>query len=421
MASQTVNSLVLSLGSAFGALRHRNYRTYTIGNSISLIGTWAQRIAVGWLTWELTHSATWLGVVAFADLFPAVLLSPWSGALADRQERLVILWVTMLFAMSQAIVLTVVTAIDFINIWGLFGLTLAVGCANAMAQPARLALVPSLVEREELSSAVAINSVVFNTARFIGPTIAGFAIVHGGISFAFGLNALSYIAFILSLINLKIVRPEQPIVSRNVWDDTIAGYRYAAGHQGIGAMLLLMAATTLGLRAVIELLPGFAGEVFHRGPEGLAWLTAMVGIGAMVGGIWVAGRKHLAGLTHVVVVTVGVSTVFLFGFVATPIFWIALPCLFIVGFTQVITGVAAQTLIQSAVDPQMRGRILSLYGMIFRGGPAIGALVFGILGSHLGLRTAVAISAATGVAVYLYARRRELQIAAALEVEDEAS
>jgi len=420
LPSQTASSLVLNLGNAFGALRHRNYRTYTIGNSISLIGTWAQRVTVGWLTWELTHSATWLGLVAFADLFPAVILSPWSGALADRRERLVIIWITMLFAMSQATLLAIVTAFDFIDIWGLFGLTLSLGCANAIAQPARLALIPNLVEREALSSAVAINSVVFNTARFIGPTIAGIVIKDSGVSLAFALNALSYVAFILSLINLKVVRPEQPTVSRNVWDDTLAGYRYAAEHQGIGAMLLLMAATTLGQRSVIELLPGFAGAVFHRGPEGLAWLTGMVGVGAMAGGIWVAGRKRLDGLTHVVVITVGVSTLFLFGFVSTAIFWVALPCLFVVGFAQVITGVAAQTLIQSAVDPRMRGRILSLYGMIFRGGPAVGALVFGIVGSHLGLRVSVAISAATGIAVCLYGRRREARIAAALEGDGES-
>ncbi|HYM31501.1 MAG TPA: MFS transporter [Candidatus Cybelea sp.] len=421
MPVPTAATFRANMGNAFGALAYRNYRTYIIGNGISLIGTWAQRIAVGWLAWQLTHSATWLGVVAFADLGPAVVLGPWSGVLADRTERLTIIWITMLSAMAQAVALALLSYAGVIDIWSLFLLTLMLGCANAIAQPARLALVPNLVEREGLSSAVAINSVVFNGARFVGPALAGFVIAHGSVSLAFALNALTYVAFILSLRNLRIVRPESPALSRNVLSDTVAGYRYAAQHPGIGVVLVLMAATTLGLRAFVELLPGIADAIFARGPQGLAWMTASVGIGAMIGGIWVASRPRLDGLTRVVVLTVLLSTVFLFGFIGTTIFWVALPCLFVIGFAQVITGIGAQTLIQNAVDPQMRGRIMSLYGMIFRGGPAIGAVVFGIIGEHLGLRAAIAISACTGIAVYAWAVGRQDVIAKALEREHEAA
>jgi predicted MFS family arabinose efflux permease len=354
------------------ALSYPNYRAYTIGNSISLIGTWMQRVAVGWLAWQLTKSGTWLGLVAFADLFPTVVFSPLAGALADRHDRRQVVFITQLLAMAQAVALAVLTALGKIDIYLLFTLTLLLGVANALNQPARLALIPSLVERSSLSSAVALNSIVFNSARFIGPAVAGFAIAHGSIALAFALNAATYIAFLMALLMMRFTEIEPIVRKGHILGNTLEGYTYAMRHPGLGPMIILLAVTSIGSRAFVELLPGFADAVFHRGPQALAWLTAATGLGAMCGGFWMAQRGSIEGLTSLLVANVLAMSAALIGFTATDLFWVALPCLFLAGISLVINGIAAQTLIQNATISSMRGRVMGLHGMIFRGGPAVG-------------------------------------------------
>lgn len=403
-------------GNALGALRDRNYRIYAGGNAVSLTGTWMQRIAVGWLAWQLTHSGTWLGLVAFADLFPAVVLSPLSGSLADRHDRRRILWVTQIVSMAQATALAVLTVTGWVTIESLFGLTVVLGIVTALAQPARLALVPSLADRSRLSSAVALNSLVFNLARFLGPVIAGVVIAESGLALAFALNALSYLAFLLALMQLRLQRAP-PANGGKLIDDMVAGYAYAARHAGIGPILLLLAVNAVALRAFTELLPGFADAVFGRGPQALAWLTAMIGLGAIAGALWVAQRPRVHGLTAVANTSTLVAALAVLGFAATDLFWFALPCLLVAGVALVLNGVGTQTLIQHAVDGAMRGRVLSLYGTLFRGGPAIGALIMGWLSNQVGLRWPVAGGAVLCVGLWWWARRRETAIARALEGE----
>lgn len=413
MASQTDN--LAGFRRIAAALGQSNYRAFTIGNAISLIGTWLQRVAVGWLAWQLTKSGTWLGLIAFADLFPTVVLSPLAGALADRFERLRIVVLTQIVAMAQACALAVLVYADAITIERLFALTVALGVANALNQPARLALIPSLVEREHLPSAVAINSIVFNSARFLGPAAAGFAIAHGGIAFAFLANALSYVALLAALIFVRLTPADRAPTRRTIFGDTSDGYAYAARHPGIGPMLLLLAVTSLGSRAFVELLPGFADAVFARGAEGLAWLTAATGLGAMAGGLWMAQRPSIKGMTGLIVANVLVMATALLGFVATRHFGIALGCLLVAGFSLVVNGVGAQTLVQYAAAPDMRGRVMATYGMIFRGGPAFGALIMGTLSSQIGLQLALACGAVLCGFGWLWARRRREAMAQALE------
>jgi len=406
-------------GNVVRALSIRNYRIYATGNGISLIGTWLQRVAVGWLAWDLTHSGTWLGLVAFADLAPVVFLSPLAGALADRRDRIWVIRTTQAIGLSQAILLFALVATEAIGIWGLFLLTVLLGSANAFAQPARLALIPSLVDRESLPSAVAINSILFNNARFIGPAIAGVVIAESSVSLAFALNALTYLAFQVSLWRLSGVSIDRPFASSRsrMLSDTLEGYLYAMRHPGIGPMMGLFAASALACRGFIEMLPGFADSVFHRGPQGLAWLVATAGLGAMAGGGWMAMRRGIEGLTRLVVAHTLLISAALLAFTATSEFWVALPCLFVAGFGLVVTGVSAQTLVQSAVDPAMRGRIMGLYGMIFRGGPALNALIIGLLSAQFGLRLPLAAGAAVAVLFWAWAQWRRPAIAAALEAE----
>jgi predicted MFS family arabinose efflux permease len=201
----------------------------------------------------------------------------------------------------------------------------------------------------------------------------------------------------------------------------IEGYLYAARHPGIGAMLLLMAVTSLGTRGFVEMLPGFADDVFHRGPQALAWMTATVGGGAVVGGLWMVRRPAVAGLTSLVFGNTLLMSAALLGFTATARFWVALPCLALAGFALVVSGIGAQTLVQSAVDPAMRGRVMALYGMIFRGGPALGAVVTGAASSAFGLRLPVAAGALLCAAYWLWARLAQPAVARTLEAAPDSA
>jgi MFS family permease len=344
-----------------------------------------------------------------------VVLSPWAGALADRAERVRVIWVSQCIATLQATLLAVLTWLDVINITGLFTLALLMGIANAVNQPARLALIPELVDRPSLPSAVAINSIVFNGARFIGPMIAGIVIEAGSVGLAFALNAASYVAFAVALARLDLPQSQRNSGERPMFRAMLDGYRYAARHPGIGAMLALMAVTSLGTRGFVEMLPGFADHVFGRGPQALAAMTGTVGLGAVVGGLWMVRRRAVAGLTAVVFANTLLMSAALIGFTATAWFWAALPCLAVAGFALVVSGIGAQTLVQSAVDSGMRGRVMALYGMIFRGGPALGALLTGTASSHFGLRLPIAAGALVCAAYWLWARLRQPAVARQLE------
>lgn len=406
-------------GGGFGniarAFAHRNYRVYVTGNSISLIGWWLQRVAVGWLAWTLTHSGTWLGLVSLADFLPVLVLSPFAGVLADRRDRVRIIRWTQLCGCAQASLLAVLVFTGAIGIHLLFGLVLALGIASSLSQPARLALIPTLVDRESLASALAINSVVFNAARFVGPAVAGVLIADVGIAAAFAANAVGYIAFQISLARLKDLPPLPTMPRQNALRASLEAYAYASRHAGIGPMLLLFAVTTIGTRGFVELFPGFADSVFGRGPEGLSMLTSTVGLGAIFGGLWMVLRPAIAGLAGFVLVMTLVMSLAILAFAATDRFFLALPCVMVAGAAMTITGTGAQTLIQAAVDARMRGRVMALYGMIFRSGPALGAVLVGSASERLGLRLPLALGAAVSCGFWLLTRLRHREIASALE------
>lgn len=391
------------------ALRHRDFAIYISGNSISLVGTWMQRIAVGWLIWDLTGSGAWLGLVAFADLFPAMVFAPLGGAVADRRDRRRMVLVTQTAAMAQALALFGFTASGLITPVWLLILTLVHGVIIGFNQPARMALVPSLMPAEILPTALAVNAIIFNVARFLGPALAGLIIVSAGVAPAFLCNALSFLAFIISLL---LIRPSGgPAVAarrRSLRLDVAEGMRYAARHPGIGPLLVLQATMALCVRPVAELLPGFAEGVFDRGAHGLAMLSSTIGLGAIAGGLWLAGREARDGLTRIAVGGAAFVALSILGFSAAPTFWIALAFAALTGASLVITGVGMQTLIQLSVDGAVRGRVLSLYGMIIRGGPAFGALLIGGLADLIGFRWPLAVGAVATLAVWaIFWRRRE--------------
>ena len=405
------------LSNVLQAFAHRNYRIYASGNAVSLIGVWMQRVAVGWLAWSLTHSGAWLGIVSMAEFFPVVFLSPLAGALADRRDRVGIIRVTQIAGSIEASLLAVLVYTGAITIELLFGLTLLLGIFNAVAQPSRLALIPTLVDRAALPSALAINAIIFNSARFLGPAVAGVIIAKLSVAAAFTVNAVTYVAFLIAMTNLRGIRALPVAATQGVLKASAEAYGYASRHPGIAPMLLLFTITTIGTRGFVELFPGFADSVFGRGPEGLATLTSTVGLGAIFGAGWMLLRPAVSGLTALVLGNTLMISLAILGFTLTDRFTIALPCVFLAGTAMTITGVGAQTLIQAAVDIRMRGRIMALYGMIFRAGPALGAVLMGSLSDRFGLRLPLAVGALVSCAFWAWTRLKQKRIAETLETD----
>ncbi len=395
--------------------RNANYGIYAAGNAVSLIGTWMQRISVGWLAWQMTHSGLWLGIISFADFFPVMLVGPLAGAAADRWDRLRVVKTSQVVSLAQAAVLFGLTALDHMNIWLLAGLTAFQGIVVAFNQPARLALVPSLVTQSDLAAAVAINSVIFNLARFVGPMLAGLAIVSAGVSTAFAANALSYVVFLLALMRVSVdaadLAPSKP---RSLATDLRDGIGYTAGHPAIAALLLLLIAIGIGGRPLNDLLPGFAAEVFHSGAGGLSLLASATGAGAIIGGIWLGHRADAAGLTRLAIGASAGGAVAAAGVAATDRMWLAIPGIMAFGFCVSSAGIAIQTLVQLSSERAMRGRVMGLYGLIFRGAPAIGGLAAGAASTWFGLRWPVALGALLVLAACAWTWRNRARIEAAL-------
>jgi predicted MFS family arabinose efflux permease len=294
---------------------------------------------------------------------------------------------------------------------------LLLGVFNAMAQPSRLALIPTLVDRPALPSALAINAIIFNSARFLGPAAAGIVIAKISVGAAFAANAATYIVFLVAMTNLRGV-PALPVgATQGVLKASAEAYGYASRHPGIAPMLLLFTVTTIGTRGFVELFPGFADSVFGRGPEGLATLTSTVGLGAIFGAAWMLLRPAITGLTGLVLANTLIISLSILAFTATDRFYLALPCVFVAGAAMTITGVGAQTLIQAAVDIRMRGRIMALYGMIFRAGPAVGAVLMGSLSERFGLRLPLAVGALVSCGFWVWTRIKQKRIAETLETD----
>jgi predicted MFS family arabinose efflux permease len=375
-------------------LENTTYGIYAAGNAVSLIGTWMQRISVSWLTWELTHSGLWLGIVAFADFLPGLVVGPVAGAIADRSDQLRVVKISQWVSLGQATVLCALTAADHLNIWGLVALTGFQGGVVAFNQPARLALIPSLVAEDDLGSAIAINSVIFNLARFIGPMLAGLVIVSSGVAAAFAANAISYVAFLLALLRVNIdTDRKEPGKRRNFAADLKEGIHYTATHPVIALMLLLLAAIGIGGRPLNQLLPAFAARIFHLAAGGFSILASAAGAGAVLGGLWVGHRSQSLDLMIVAAVAslAGAAAAICAG--ATATMWIAVPSIAVFGFCFSSAGIAIQTVIQLSSDRAMRGRVMGLYGLVFRGAPAIGALLAGLASVDFGLRWPVVFGA----------------------------
>lgn len=380
---------------------------------------WMQRVAVGWLAWDLSGSAFWVGMVAFADLAPAVLVSPLAGAVADRVDRLRLSLLTQLAIAAQAALIAVLVAAGWMTIGLLLVLEVLGGIAACFAQPARQTLLPGIVPRTDLPSAVALNSLVFNIARFLGPSLAGPAILAWGVAPAIAANALAYTLAASSLLLLRVApeaRQGHP-ASASLFGEMRAGLAYVARHPGLGPILLFAALAGVALRGVQEILPPFVERLFAGGPDSLALLTAAFGVGALASGLTLAARGRLAGTTRIAIAAVAVQAVATAGFVASGVFALGVLAAAVMGAMASLHGIAVQTLVQSATDPAMRGRVLAVWGLITRGCPAAGALALGAAGEVFGMAAPVHAAALLALGVVLWGLSVLRRVAARLEQE----
>ncbi len=397
------------MSTALNTLKNRNFGIYTAGNTVSLIGMWAQRIAVGVLIWELTGSAAWLGTVAVAEFVPIFFLSPLGGVLADRYDRRRILITCLSVSLLQALLLCLLTAFDLITPELVVLLSAVAGTVFALNTTARLTLVPMMLPRDLLSSAIAITSVIFNLARFIGPFLGGLIIAQFGIAFAFGFNAVSFITILVALAMLELPafepKPKKdghPIL--HMLEEFVEGCRYTFTHPSIAVLMLMVLSGAIFSRPIVELIPGivdtlfrsdlteinqlFGWEIFRAEdalPNKVAIFTSAMGIGAVMAGLILANKSSVKNMTWIMIASVLANSVCVILLVLSANFWLATLLVAIAGFVQVASGTGSQTIVQHIVEEEMRGRVLSLWSVGLRGGPGLGALVMGIAADYYGL------------------------------------
>lgn len=406
------------LGGIAKAFGSRNFRVYWTGNLTHTITVWVNRMAIAWLTWELTHSTAWLGVMAAANMLPSIVLGPVGGVTADRYGHRRQLVIATYVGGVIALLMTALVALDAITVEWLAFLVFLTGVIRAFNVPARSAMVSNLVERQYLSSAIGINGATFHGGNFIGPVIGGLLINYFGISLAFLAYAAGEFIAATSFLMLDIVqRPPGKAKRFSIVGDLVEGFRYTYNHAGIFAVLSLSFVTAVLANPYVEMLPAFVARVYHMDAQGLAWLTAATGCGAMVGGLWIARRGRLDGLIRIQLAALALAygSIFVFGW--TDHLPVAMAALAVAGAGLVAAQTSGATLVQNAVEPALRARVVSLNGVVVVSGPALGALLIGWVAERTGVQAPVMVAAALALVVLAVLVPRSLRSAAEMEQE----
>lgn len=367
------------------ALGSKNFRIYLYGNAISVIGIWIQRLAFGWQAWQLSESPLVVGLVAGAQFMPLLVLTPFFGVIVDRIRSRDAAVVVQAIMMLITAVLATLTLFDMITIKWLLGLALAHGIAFSAYSPIRLSLIPDLVPSPQFSSAVAINSIVFNACRFIGPGIAGGIVALYGIGFAYVVNAVTYLPIIVSLLVIKpATAAPGPPKEEGYIDQLLEGLRYARDHPSIRQVILIAGVSTFFGRGIIEIFPALVVLIFDGDSALLAALMAAAGGGAIGASIifsQLRSHDYLPAMVLIGAVGVGVA-IFLFASVSQIAYGIAVTSM--LGFFATMVSIGSQSEMQIKVDDALRGRVMSLWTLVIIGGPAIGSIAAGALASSVG-------------------------------------
>ncbi|HEX4129674.1 MAG TPA: MFS transporter [Pirellulales bacterium] len=393
------------------SLRHRNFRLFFAGQLVSLCGTWLQQVAMTWLVWELSHRPSLLGYLSFASQIPMLLLAPVAGAISEHWNRRRALLVTQSLAMAQALVLGVLTLEGWVRVEHVFVLALALGMVNAFDMPLRQAFLHQMVvERDDLANAIALNSSMVNGARLVGPALAGVLIDLVGEGWCFVLNGLSYLAVLAALAAMQIVHVRPPVAETRLWTNLHGGFRYAFTFTPIRAILSMVAITSITSMPLSVLMPVFASEKLGGGAGTLGLLTSAMGIGALGSAMYLAARRSVLGLGRVMALAALGFALGMIAFSFSDTLVLSLPILALSGFCMMLQMASSNTLLQTIVDPDKRGRVMGLYGMSFLGVAPIGSLSTAylarpdVLGSSNTLRLAGAICLAGGI-VFLFRLR----------------
>lgn len=382
------------LPTVFRAFKHRNFQLFFSGQIISLTGTWMQSVAQSWLVYRLTGSVALLGLIGFAGQFPVFLLTSFGGAIADKYNRRRILVTTQTCSMLLASILAALTLSGTIEVWHLFVLASLGGVINAFDIPTRQSFVVDMVGKEDLLNAIALNSSMFNGARIVGPAIAGILVSAVGEAWCFFGNAVSYIAVITGLLLMRIARKPFMGGEGSAIEKIKEGFGFVAKTAPVRALLLLLGLVSLMGMPYAVLMPIFAEEILHGGVRGLGILMGASGTGALVAALLLASRKSIKGLGRWVAVSSGAFGVFLILFSFSHSFWLSAALLVPVGFSMMLQMSSSNTLVQSMVPDELRGRVMAVYSMMFMGMAPLGALMAGSLAGILGAPATVALGGA---------------------------
>lgn len=384
----------------FRSLKYYNYRLFFSGQAISLIGTWMQRVAVSWLIYRITGSAFLLGAITFLSLIPSLFLSPFAGSFADRYNKYRVLMITQIGLMLQAGILAFMVWFQYYNVLWIGVLSLIQGIINSFDVNARQSLMIDLVDKkEDLPNAIALNSTVFNSARLIGPALAGIVLSTLGEEVCFLINFLSFIAVLVCLMMMKLDIKNEPKPTQNIWTDLQDGFEHIIRSKDILPLILTMAASSLLIIPFITLLPVFAKDIFNGNATTFSWFESAAGLGALIGAIYMARLTSKTSLNTVTIISGFILSASVLALAISPTLLTALIFTAFAGTGLMVQNSSINTYIQTHSQPEMRGRTISYYIMANQGVLPLGSLLIGFLAQHWGTRTVVLIEGLAGLAV----------------------
>jgi len=367
------------------AFRHRNYRLFFGGQGLSLVGTWMQQIAVSWLVYRLSGSALVLGLVGFVGQSPALFAAPVAGVLADRFNRHRLLIILQALAMIQASLLAFLTLSGLVAVWHLFLLAAFLGFVNAFEIPTRQSFVLDMLDRnEDLGNAIALNSFMFNSSRLVGPSIAGIIIGLVGEGICFFLNAISFLAIIIALVAMRIQKRTRDTIDITLLRGIREGFSYAFDFKPIRYILILLGLVSLAGMPYLVLMPVFAKDVLHGGPQTLGFLLGASGIGALIGALVIASRASVVGTNKLLSIGTLVFGASLVGFSFSTSFVLSFILMVFTGFHMILVMVSSNIMLQTIAEEDKRGRVISLYVLALMGTAPFGSLLAGIAANHIG-------------------------------------
>ena len=375
----------MTLPHSLRALASRNFRRYYIGQAVSMLGTWIQSLAVMWLAYRLSDSTLFTGLVGFLHSAPHLFLSPFAGVLGDRVSRRRMLMTVLSLLTLQSIVLAILSGLHIIEPWQLAALALFAGVCNAFETPTRQAFFIQLLDRrEDLPNAIALNSILMNGTRLVGPSIGGLIIGIFDETVCFALNALTYFAVLAALFQVRVVHPRPTRPPSHPLADLAEGWRYAMGFPPVRRMLFTLAAVSLAVSPYSTLMPAIAVKTFGQGAELVGIFVGAVGLGAVISAISLARRPSIVGLGKWIAIAAIVAGIGMAGFSFSRSEWLSALLMMMAGFGMFMTGATCNTILQSVVEEEKRGRVMSYYTMFFIGSAPIGHYLGGWLAEHTG-------------------------------------